>query len=142
VVVLKIDRERHKVSLGMKQLMTSPWDEAAMRFTVGSVVPGKVTRLTEFGAFVELEPGIEGLIHISELAPQRVRRVKDIVQVGQEVKVLVLSVDSNQRRISLSLKGALPKAEEPVVEEEAEEEAPIKPPRPRTFQLRGGIGDG
>jgi ribosomal protein S1 len=142
VVVLKIDRERHKVSLGMKQLMTSPWDEAAMRFAVGSVVSGKVTRLTEFGAFVELEPGIEGLIHISELAPQRVRRVKDIVQVGQEVNVLVLSVDSNQRRISLSLKGAFPKAEEPVVEEEAEEEVPVKPARPRTFQLRGGIGDG
>jgi small subunit ribosomal protein S1 len=139
VVVLKLDRERHKVSLGMKQLMTSPWDEASTRFQVGSVVAGKVTRLMEFGAFVELEPGIEGLIHISELAPQRVRRVKDIVQAGQEVQVLILSVDPEQRRISLSLKGALPKAEESVAEEE-EDKVPAKAPRPRTTPLRGGIG--
>ena len=85
---------------------------------------GKVTRLMDFGAFVELEPAVEGLIHISELAPQRVRRVTDVVQPGQEVQVMVLSVDPAQRRISLSLKAALPK--------EPEEERPRpRPPRSR-----------
>src|SRR5262249_13751999 len=75
VVVLKIDHERRKLSLGLKQLQASPWDGAAEKYHSGSVVTGKVTRLMDFGAFVELEPAVEGLIHISELAPQRVRRV-------------------------------------------------------------------
>ncbi len=142
VVVLKIDAERRKISLGMKQLMTSPWDDAAGRYPVGSVITGKVTRLMDFGAFVEVEPGIEGLIHISELAPQRVMRVRDIVQVGQEVNVKVLNVDPGQRRISLSLKAALPKEPEATEEETAEETAPAKAARPRTTPLRGGIGGG
>jgi ribosomal protein S1 len=139
VVVLKVDRERRKISLGLRQLTPSPWDSVDATYAQGSVVTGKVTRLMEFGAFVELEPGVEGLIHISELAPQRVRRVADVVQVGQEVRVMVLSVDRNQRRISLSLKAAMPEeAEEPV---EEEEEIEVKPPRPRTTPLRGGLGD-
>src|SRR5205823_6274665 len=98
------------------------------------------TRLTDFGAFVELEPGVEGLIHISELAPQRVRKVADVVKAGQEVQVMVLNVDPAQRRIALSLKAAL--AREPAAEpEEAEEEAPPAKPRPRTTPLRGGVGN-
>src|SRR5262249_55775052 len=141
VVVLKIDRERRKVSLGLRQLTPSPWDSIFDRYAPGSVVTGKVSRLADFGAFVELEPAIEGLIHISELAPQRVHRVKDIVQVGQEVRVMVLSVDPTQRRISLSLKAALVKEAEPEAEEEEEEEYTPPPPRPRTTPLRGGIGD-
>jgi small subunit ribosomal protein S1 len=141
VVVLKLDRERRKVSLGMKQLQASPWDAAVDNYAMGTVVKGKVTRLMEFGAFVELEPGIEGLIHISELAPQRVRRVTDIVKPEQEVQVMILSVDPGQRRIALSLKAALPKEEAPVEEEAEEEEVEVKPPRPRTTPLRGGIGD-
>ena len=95
----------------------------------------------DFGAFVELEPGVEGLIHISELAPQRVRRVGDIVQEGQEVQVKVLTVDPSQRRISLSLKAALPE-EVPAEEEEDETPVEVKPPKPRTTPLRGGIGEG
>jgi small subunit ribosomal protein S1 len=141
VVILKIDQERRKLSLGMKQLMTSPWDDAAAKYPASTIVSGKVTRLMDFGAFVELEPAIEGLIHISELAPQRVHRVRDIVQVGQDVQVMVLNVDPGQRRISLSLKAALPKEPEASSEEEAEEvEAPVRPARPRTTPLRGGIG--
>jgi small subunit ribosomal protein S1 len=139
VVVLKIDRERRKVSLGLKQLTSSPWDNIESRYPAGSVVKGKVTRLAEFGAFVELEPGVEGLIHISELAPQRVRRVADIVQPEQEVQVMVLNVDSAQRRISLSLKATLSKEEEPPAEE-TEPEAEALPERPRNLTLRGGIG--
>jgi small subunit ribosomal protein S1 len=143
VVVLKIDRERRKVSLGLKQLSASPWDDIGSKYFVGSLVKGKITRLMEFGAFVELEPGVEGLIHISELAPQRVRRVGDIVQAEQEVQVKVLSVDATQRRISLSLKAALPEEAPSESDPEASEEEPkaeIKRPR-RTTPLRGGIGD-
>jgi small subunit ribosomal protein S1 len=140
VVVLKVDRERRKVSLGLRQLTPSPWDSVDANYPPNSVVKGKVTRLMEFGAFVELEPGVEGLVHISELAPQRVRRVADVVQEGQEVQVMVLAVDRNQRRISLSLKAALPKEGEAPAEEE-EEEIPVKPTRPRTTPLRGGLGD-
>ncbi|MBY0523459.1 MAG: S1 RNA-binding domain-containing protein [Gemmataceae bacterium] len=142
VVVLKIDRETRKVGLGLKQLQPSPWDDISTRFVPNDIVSGKVTRLMEFGAFVEIEPGVEGLIHISELSPQRVRRVKDIVQVDQLVQVMVLSVEQAQKRISLSLKGALPKAEEaPPPEEEEEEEIEVKPRPPRATPLRGGIGD-
>jgi small subunit ribosomal protein S1 len=142
VVVLKIDRERRKVSLGLKQLTASPWDTAVANYPPNTVVKGKVTRLMEFGAFVELEPGVEGLVHISELANQRVRRVADVVQPGQEVAVLVLRVDPAQRKISLSLKAAQAReqpAEEPAAAEEPE--VPVKPRRPRTTPLRGGIGD-
>jgi small subunit ribosomal protein S1 len=140
VVVLKIDHEKRKLSLGLKQLQESPWDNIGEKYHVGTAVSGKVTRLMEFGAFVELEPGVEGLIHISELSPNRVRRVKDIVQPEQVVQVMVLSVDPAQRRISLSLKAALPK-EAPPPEEEEEEEVEIKPRKPRTTPLRGGVGD-
>jgi ribosomal protein S1 len=141
VIVLKIDREKRKISLGLKQLTASPWDDVAARYFTGAAVNGKVTRLMEFGAFVELEPGIEGLIHISELAPQRVRRVQDVVQPGQDLLVKVLRVDTAQRKISLSLKQALAKEEAPA-EEEPEEEVEVRPARPRTTPLRGGIGDG
>jgi small subunit ribosomal protein S1 len=142
VVVLRVDRDKRKLSLGLKQLQASPWDDVDQKFPHSTIVSGKVTRLADFGAFVELEPGIEGLIHISELAPQRVYRVADIVKEGQEVKVLVLSVDKDKRRISLSLKAALPK-EEPKVEPDQDEDEPVevKPPRPRTTPLRGGIGE-
>jgi small subunit ribosomal protein S1 len=143
VVVLKIDRERRKVSLGLKQLMPSPWDSVTEKYHVGALVSGKVSRLMDFGAFVELEPAIEGLIHISELAPQRVFHVGDIVKVGQEVQVKVLSVDAGQRRISLSLKAAQPKEPEAAPEEsEPEAEVPVKPAKPRTTPLRGGTGSG
>src|SRR5262249_49571194 len=96
------------------------------------------TRLADYGAFVEIEPGLEGLIHISELAPQRVRRVGDVVKVGQDVKVMILDIDPEARRMSLSLKAALVK--EPEIEEE-EEDVPPTPPRPRTTPLRGGVGN-
>ena len=141
VIVLKVDRERRKVSLGLKQLTASPWDSADQNYLLGSLVKGKVTRLADFGAFVELEPGVEGLVHISELAPQKVRRVSDVVQPGQEVAVRVLAVDRNQRRISLSLKEALPKEAAKPAEEAEEEEVEVRPRRPRTTPLRGGIGD-
>jgi small subunit ribosomal protein S1 len=140
VVILKIDPESNKLSLGMKQLLSNPWDEAVANYPIGDVVRGRVSKLMEFGAFVELEPGVEGLIHISELSPQRVRKPADVVKVGQEVEVKVLNIDPGQRRISLSLKAAQVKEAAPAAEEEAEEEAPAKPARPRSTPLRGGVG--
>jgi len=144
VVVLRVDREKRKLSLGLKQLLASPWDNIAEKYPHSHLFMGKVTKLMEFGAFVELEPGVEGLIHISELAPQRVRKVSDIVQEGQEVQVMVLRVDAEQRKISLSLKAALAEAEDTAATDEDADEAAedVKPQRPRTFPLRGGIGGG
>jgi small subunit ribosomal protein S1 len=139
VQVLRIDPQARKVTLGLRQLQTSPWDTASTDYPVGTAVRGKVTRTAEFGAFVEVCPGVEGLVHVSELAPTRVRRVADVVQVGQEVVVKVLSIDVAARRMSLSLKQA---AQAPEPEPEAEEEAgaPAAPPRKRTTPLRGGVG--
>jgi small subunit ribosomal protein S1 len=107
-----------------------------------------VTRTEQFGAFVELEPGIEGLIHVSELAPQRVFNVRNVVKPGQSVEVMILGVDTEKKRISLSLKQAqAAKAPPPPpkpVEEAPEEEEELPPPKPRKHAtpLRGGIGSG
>jgi small subunit ribosomal protein S1 len=141
VVVLKIDRENQKLSLGLKQLEASPWDNIHDKYSSGRVIKGTVTRTMDFGAFVELEPGIEGLIHISELARNKVWRVTDSVKVGQEVEVKILSVDSEAKRISLSLRGALP--QEVVKTEEEEEESIVDEPVPerkRNYELKGGMG--
>lgn len=142
VKVLRIDREKNRLTLGLRQLTASPWDNVMEKFPPGEVVSGKVTRTADFGAFVELEPGMEGLVHVSELAPQRVWRVTDVVKVDQVVQVKVLSIDLAQRRISLSLKDALKQDVAPKPEEGEEEEAPAEEvkPRKRNFDLRGGLG--
>jgi ribosomal protein S1 len=106
VQVLRLDRERERISLGMKQVLANPWDTAAERYPEGAIVTGTVVRLATFGAFVELEPGIDGLIHISHLADYHVARPQDVVQIGQQVNVKILKVDPVARRISLSLKEA------------------------------------
>jgi small subunit ribosomal protein S1 len=139
VKILRIDREKQKVTLGLKQLMASPWDDIEDRFVAGLTVTGKVTRLMEFGAFVELEPGVEGLIHISELGPKRVFRVKDIVEPGQEVQVRILKVDPDSQKISLSLKPG-PVAPAPEPEDEGPDE-PAAPKPERKVPLKGGLGD-
>ncbi len=141
VVILKVDREQHKVSLGLKQLEASPWDNIHDKYSSGRLIKGTVTRTMDFGAFVELEPGVEGLVHISELARNKVWRVTDIVKPGQEVEVKVLTVDAEARRISLSLREALPV--EVVKTEEEEEEHIVDEPvkeRKRNYPLKGGIG--
>jgi small subunit ribosomal protein S1 len=140
VVVLKLDLETRKISLGLKQLQASPWENIEERYATGNIVNGKVTRVMNFGAFVELEPGVEGLIPVSELARGKVWRAADFVKPDQMVSVMVLNVDPDQERISLSLKQALADAE-PVKAEE-EDEGPIEPaaPRVRNPNLRGGVG--
>lgn len=105
VMVLKIDRETRKLSLGLKQVMPDPWNEADVKWPAGSIVTGRVTRLEGFGAFVELEPGVEGLVPISEMSfERRVRHPSEVVQVGDIIKVKVLNMDLAARRISLSIK--------------------------------------
>ncbi len=109
VVVLKYDSERGRVSLGMKQIMPDPWASVAERYPVGSRISGKVVSLADYGAFVELEPGIEGLVHVSEMSwTKRVTHPSKVVEVGTEVGVVVLDVDTSNRRISLGLKQAEP----------------------------------
>lgn len=143
VKILKIDREAQRLSLGLKQLTPSPWDMAESKYPRGTTVTGKVTRLMEFGAFVELEPGVEGLIHITELGAGRVRRVADIVNPGQEVEVRVLKVESDIKRIALSIK-PIPVAVEadPEVAAVEETEDPSTPKPVRKVPLKGGLGDG
>ncbi len=109
VVVLKYDPDRGRVSLGMKQIMPDPWASVAERYPVGSRISGKVVSLADYGAFVELEPGIEGLVHVSEMSwTKRVTHPSKVVEVGTEVGVVVLDVDTANRRISLGLKQAEP----------------------------------
>ncbi|MEI7688277.1 MAG: S1 RNA-binding domain-containing protein [Planctomycetota bacterium] len=141
VAIVKLDKETRKVSVSLKQLEGNPWDDIQNRFPIGSVINGIVTRTAEFGAFVELEPGIEGLVHVSELAGKRVWRVADVAKEGQEVTVKVLSIDPENRRISLSIRQAIPRVEVKPEEDEGEEETvEAKPDRPRNFELRGGLG--
>jgi small subunit ribosomal protein S1 len=147
VSILRVDKEARKLTLSLRQLTASPWDTAAANYLPRSLAKGTVTRTQQFGAFVELEPGIEGLIHVSELAPNRVFNVLNVVKPGQEVEVMVLNVDTDQKRISLSLKQAQQaKAPPPVKtdepEPEEEEEAPPSKPRKHQTPLRGGIGSG
>ena len=108
VRVLKVDPERKRISVGLKQLQPQPWDTAPERYKVGERVRGAVTRVVEFGAFVELEPGIEGLIHLSEMSwARKVRRPTDVVKPGETVEAVILGVNTGERRISLGLKQAL-----------------------------------
>ncbi len=130
VIVYKIDHERRKLSLSVKQLEGSPWETVHDRFGIGQIVTGKVTRTKEFGAFVELTPGVEGLVHISELARRRVFRVGDIVKEGQEVQVKILNIDATQQRMSLSLREALPEEKPAKTPEELEEEEAYEEPAP------------
>ncbi len=111
VYILKIDREKEKISLGLKQLMKSPWEMAKEKYAVGLVVEGKVMRIVPFGAFVELEPGVDGLIHISQLANKRVNKVEDVVTVGQKVQAKIIEFDPDNKRISLSLKDVVSERE-------------------------------
>jgi small subunit ribosomal protein S1 len=108
VKVLKIDRESRRISLGLKQLQPEPWEMATDRYKAGARVTGTVTRVTDFGAFVEVEPGIEGMIHVSEMSwVKRVQRPSDILKVGDTVEAVILSVQQPERRMALGLKQAL-----------------------------------
>ncbi|MEC7294320.1 MAG: S1 RNA-binding domain-containing protein, partial [Planctomycetota bacterium] len=143
--VKKVDRETGKIGLSIRDLVESPWARADAKYSVGSTVRGVVSRIADFGAFVKLEPGVEGLIHVSELATRRIRSVGDVVREGESIECRVLSVDPAEQRLSLSLK-ALNKIES-VLEENSssneEEDVPAaskKPLKKRNVALKGGIG--
>jgi|HubBroStandDraft_6_1064221.scaffolds.fasta_scaffold02731_9 predicted RNA-binding protein with RPS1 domain len=141
VKVLSLDREKKKIGLGMKQLAQNPWTTAAERFPGNSTISGKVTRIADFGAFVELEPGLEGLIHVSELDHKRVRHPSDVLKVHQVVTAQVLEVDVERKRVGLSLKALIARPEEKRVEE-AQTPAEPPPQRRRKGPLKGGTGSG
>lgn len=107
VKVLGVDREKGRVSLSIKQGEGDPWNRISDKFTAGSVVPGKVVRTASFGAFVEIAPGIEGLVHISQLSHDRVEKTEDAVKPGEEVQVKILSIVPAEHRVSLSIKDAV-----------------------------------
>jgi len=140
VRVMSVDIEKKRISVSLKQVGDDPWTGAAVRWAEGSEVTGIVKRIAEFGAFVELVPGVEGLVHISELSNERVRTVGDAVKEGQPVKCKVLTVEEDRRRISLSIKQAMVVSafEAPSATEPAPGEAP-KPPPKRKKPLKGGL---
>jgi (E)-4-hydroxy-3-methyl-but-2-enyl pyrophosphate reductase len=123
VVVLNTDPKKRRISLGLKQLQQRPWDLASEKYLVGSTIKGKVVRITEFGAFISLEPGIDGLVHISQVAHRRIERVEDELKLGEEVEAKVMEVKSGERKISLSIKELL--------EPEKKEAKPVRPKRER-----------
>jgi predicted RNA-binding protein with RPS1 domain len=145
----KVDPETGKIGLSYKDLLENPWQRVQEKYAPNSVVHGRVTKIMEFGAFVELEPGIEGLVHVSQLSHKRVWRVADVVKEDQELEVLVLSIDVQNQRISLSIK-ALTQPEPPKKKEEetpeGEAAAATSPEKPKKSKpekeipLQGGLG--
>ena len=145
VRVNKVDPETGKISFGYRDMLENPWTNAATNYPSNAIVRGVVTKLMEFGAFVQLEPGVEGLVHISELSPKRIWRPSDVVQEGQDVEVMVLSVDVPNQRMSLSLKAVAilnePKKDEKKTDEPAEAAPPPTVVRKQpTGPLKGGVG--
>jgi small subunit ribosomal protein S1 len=141
LVVIAIDPSQRKLTFSLKQAGPDPWKEAAEKYAPDQVVNGKVTRVVDFGAFIELEPGLEGLAHISELSNQRVRTAGDAVKPGQEVRVRILEVDKEARRVSLSIRRAI-EAPPPSPEQLAAIEAQKKKKADREKkrgELKGGL---
>jgi ribosomal protein S1 len=104
VKVIKLDADQSRISLSLRQLQQDPWERLIQSFPVGSIVPGLVTKTKKYGAFLQIVPGIEGLLHISELSWDHVEKTEDVLKVGEEVQVKVIGIDTARRRISLSLK--------------------------------------
>jgi len=144
VRVEKVNSETGKISLAYRDLAASPWETVESKYAVGARVKGTVSKLMQFGAFVKLEPGVEGLIHISEMGHGRVHRSGDVVSEGQEVEVKVLTVDKESQRIGLSLKALLPPPEKPQRDQKDHDHPPAHAVKRREKEsdknLKGGIG--
>lgn len=117
-VVLEVDPDNQRISLGLKQAQEDPWSTIASRLKVGQMVTGKVTKLASFGAFVEIEEGIDGLVHVSQISDERVEKVKDVLKAGQEVQARIVRIDPVDRKIGLSIKAASVPDDEFVVKDE------------------------
>lgn len=140
VKVLKIDDGGNKISLGMKQCEADPFHATGATLAPGSEVVGKVVRIADFGAFVQIAPGVDGLIHISELSHERVNRVTQVVKMDEIVRVKVLEVDPSSRRISLSLKAMSAKAEEDMTRGDDNAMSRLRAKWGSDTQLKGGLG--
>jgi small subunit ribosomal protein S1 len=128
-VVLEVNEERRRVSLGIKEMSEDPWIRAIPeKYIPGQIIKGTITKLTNFGAFVELEPDLEGLLHISELADHKIDKPQDVVQLGEEVEVKILRIDTESRKIGLSLRRARWAAEEQAAEAKIEDAEKAKEP--------------
>ena len=135
-MVLSVDQEKQRIALGLKQMQEDPWvNVIPANYRPGMVVKGHVTKIANFGVFVELEPGLEGLLHISEISDQKIEKPEEALKVNQEVDVKILRVDSDERKIGLSLKRALWAQEEEKREEARSERAAKR-------GLRGGLEGG
>jgi small subunit ribosomal protein S1 len=135
-VVLSVDQEKQRIALGLKQMQEDPWvNVIPANYRPGMVVKGHVTKIANFGVFVELEPGLEGLLHISEISDQKIEKPEEALKVGEELDVKILRVDSEERKIGLSLKRAMWAQEEMAREEERAQ-------RSKTKGLRGGLEGG
>lgn len=103
-IVLEIDTANQRISLGLKQAQTDPWSSIASTYQIGQIVKGKVSKIASFGAFIELEDGVDGLVHISQISDERIEKVRDALKVGQEVEARIVKIDRDERRIGLSIK--------------------------------------
>jgi small subunit ribosomal protein S1 len=112
VYILDFDKATNRISLGLKDVSQNPWNAVKANFAVGSVVEGKIVRVVDFGAFVELQPGVEGLVHISEISEERIAKPSDVLKAGDTVKVKILDIDNAKSKISLSIKEAAAKPQE------------------------------
>jgi 4-hydroxy-3-methylbut-2-enyl diphosphate reductase len=117
VFLLSVNKETNKIALSLKKMTPDPWTIVNENYKVGDIVPGKVVRESDFGAFVELEPGLDGLVHISQISWQRVEKVNDALNIGDEIQVKILEIDPDNKKINLSIKETLPKPERPKKEE-------------------------
>ena len=126
VKILSMNKEKGKISLGLKQTTPEPWSVIEDNYHVDQIVRGKVVQLKEYGAFVELEPGLDGLVHISEVANKRVANIGDELTVGQMVNARILDIDTERRRISLSIKDAIGEEAEIPAEEAPVEDTPAE----------------
>lgn len=150
VKVLSVDPDRERVSLSIKELLAGPWDSVEEEFPAGSVTTGIVKRIVDFGAFVELKPGVEGLVHISEMAHRHVETPHEVVSENEEVEVKVLSVDQDEQRVSLSIKALeeAPEKPEPTEQPRKEERPSVRQPSLRddeddesAFTIGDQLGD-
>ena len=120
VQIIAVDKERERISLSKKNLTENPWTDIENKYGKGDVVEGKIVKLLDFGVFVELEPGVDGLVHVSEISNQHVKKPSDVLNIGEEITVEILSVDKDNKRISLSMKALLEDASKNEEEEQTE----------------------
>jgi len=104
VQVLSVDKQRGRISLGLKQALPNPWDDVDKKYKIGSIIEGKIVKLVSFGAFVEVEPGVEGLVHISQISKDHISNPEEVLKIGDIVKVKIMDINVKEKRMSLSIK--------------------------------------